>query len=134
MARMVYIEDERGCHIWQRALNSRGYGVVWHDGKVRLAHRVAWLLDRGTWPTEGLVIDHVCEVKACINVDHLRELTNRENVLRAPASPMNVTARRTACGRGHSYTPDSLRIDSRGARQCRICDQIRAERKRLALV
>lgn len=82
MARMQYEVDTNGCHIWQRARNSRGYGVVWHDGKVRLAHRVAWFLASGRWPADGVVLDHICEVKACVNVAHLRELSNWQNVRR----------------------------------------------------
>lgn len=83
MAHMSYLVDENGCHIWQKARNSRGYGVVWHDGKLRLAHRVAWLLERGQWPASGLVLDHMCEVKACVNPAHLRELQNWQNLRRA---------------------------------------------------
>lgn len=82
MARMSYSIDANGCHIWQKARNNRGYGVVWHDGKVRLAHRVAWFLARGRWPHEGLVLDHICDVKACVNPDHLRELENWQNLRR----------------------------------------------------
>ena len=128
MARMSYAVDTNGCHIWQKALNSRGYGVVWHDGKLRLAHRVAWLLAHDRWPRSGLVLDHVCEVKACVNAEHLREVTNRTNVLRSALSPMNVTAARSACSRGHNYSDETLRIDSHGHRQCRICDGIREGR------
>ncbi|WIA95824.1 HNH endonuclease signature motif containing protein [Curtobacterium sp. MCBA15_004] len=83
MPSMKFHRDERGCHIWDAATNSRGYGVVWFQGKAHLAHRVAWFLEHGTWPTEGLVIDHICEVKRCVNVAHLRELTNSANLRRA---------------------------------------------------
>lgn len=83
MARMSYSVDGNGCHLWQKARNNRGYGVVWHDGKLRLAHRVAWLLEHGRWPAEGLVLDHLCEVKACVNAAHLREVPNHVNLRRA---------------------------------------------------
>ena len=94
MARMVYTIDSNGCHIWQKARNSRGYGVIWHDGKVRLAHRVAWFLKHGAWPIKGLVIDHICEVRACVNADHLRELTNGQNIMRAYPRGDEATERR----------------------------------------
>lgn len=100
MARMAYEIDEHGCHIWQKARNSRGYGVVWHDGKLRLAHRVAWLLEHGTWPRDGLVLDHICEVKACVNVAHLRELENWQNLRRAyPPKADPAAERRRAVNR-----------------------------------
>lgn len=95
LARMLFEENDEGCHIWQRAKNSRGYGVIWHDGKVRLAHRVAFFLDRGRWPLEGLVVDHICGVKACVNPRHLQELTNSANLRRAiPRGTPEVEAKR----------------------------------------
>ena len=72
-----------GCHVWQRATNSRGYGVVWYDGRLRLAHRVAFRAAHGRWPDADSVTDHVCNNKRCVNADHLRELTNWQNVRRA---------------------------------------------------
>jgi hypothetical protein len=72
-----------GCVLWGRACNSRGYGVVWHEGKLHLAHRVAFKEEHGRWPHPGLVVDHICNTKACVNPQHLRELTNDENVRRA---------------------------------------------------
>lgn len=72
-----------GCHLWKRSVNNRGYGVIWFDGKLHLAHRAAWLAAHGRHPTPGLVIDHICENKLCVNPDHLRELSNAENIQRA---------------------------------------------------
>lgn len=83
MANMRYQVSENGCYLWAGALNSRGYGVVWHEGKLRLAHRVAFLFDRGRWPADGLVTDHICNTKQCVNPSHLRELTNSQNLMRA---------------------------------------------------
>lgn len=100
MARMIYEVTASGCHIWQRARNSRGYGVVWHDGKVRLAHRVAWFLQRGSWPQPDRVLDHICEVKACVNPEHLRELENWQNVRRHyPAKSDKRAEQRRAANR-----------------------------------
>lgn len=97
--RFRYVVDASGCHIWQRSLNNRGYGVVWFDGKVRLAHRVAWFLEHGRWPDPDLVTDHICEVKACVNVHHLRELPNHLNLRRAIPRGDAATERRRAIWR-----------------------------------
>ena len=104
---------EDGCHLWLRARNSRGYGAVWFDGKVRLAHRVAWFLAHGRWPADGLVIDHICEVKACVNPDHLRELENWQNIRRrypAKADPSEerrrVVHRQSQAKRRGTYSPN----------------------------
>ena len=78
-----YVVDSNGCHVWQRAKQTRGYGVVWFDGKVRLAHRVSWFLTYGAWPAPDKVLDHACDNKSCVNVDHLREMDNYANLRRA---------------------------------------------------
>lgn len=72
-----------GCHEWLRARQSRGYGVVWFEGKLHLAHRVAWRRAYGEWPRQGLVVDHICNNKGCINVAHLQEVPNHINLRRA---------------------------------------------------
>lgn len=72
-----------GCHEWHGSRNSKGYGVIYFDGKLRLAHRAAWLAHHGGWPTKGLVVDHICNNPTCIRIEHLRELTNGQNIMRA---------------------------------------------------
>lgn len=61
---------------------SRGYGKLRVGGKMIAAHRYAW--ERVHGPIlEGLVIDHMCWNPACVNVDHLRVVTqlgNRQNL------------------------------------------------------
>lgn len=78
-----YAETATGCHEWHRSRNNKGYGVIHAEGKLRLAHRVAWFAHYGEWPTKGLVVDHICENKACVRIEHLRLLTNSENIRRA---------------------------------------------------
>lgn len=45
-----------------------------------LAHRVAWYLHYGVWPT--LELDHTCYRTACVNVAHLEEVTRKEHLRR----------------------------------------------------
>jgi hypothetical protein len=100
-----------GCIEWTGSLNNRGYGVIWFDKKLRLAHRAAWFKHYGTWPATGMVLDHICNNKACINVAHLRELTNWQNVRRGRAIGDEATeARRENYRRTHlkyrgTYSP-----------------------------
>ena len=42
-----------------------------------------WPKDYGTWPRAGFVLDHICERRARVNVAHLRELTNEQNIRRS---------------------------------------------------
>lgn len=73
-----------GCREWTARIDRWGYGLtkVHTDGVYRQtgAHRAAWLALRGAIP-EGLVIDHTCRNRACVNIAHLRLVTPATNTL-----------------------------------------------------
>lgn len=69
--------DASGCKVWT-AGKSHGYGLIGGAGGSKLAHRVAYEQAKGPIP-EGLVIDHICGNRACVNVDHLRPVTRADN-------------------------------------------------------
>lgn len=71
---------DTGCVLWIGATKG-GYGVIVIDGRQRAAHRVAYELARGPI-AEGLVVDHLCENKLCVNPEHLDLVTPGENVRR----------------------------------------------------
>lgn len=59
-----------GCVIFTGAHTPKGYGVIYHNGRQRYAHRVMYELTRGPVP-EGKFVLHRCDVPSCINPDHL---------------------------------------------------------------
>ena len=67
------------CWIWTGAKDPNGYGrfAIVH-GVARLAHRVSFEIANGEMP-EGMVLDHKCHNPACVNPDHLRLCTQKEN-------------------------------------------------------
>lgn len=71
-------DPETGCLLWQPAPMKVGYGRVSVDGRRRYAHRVAWEIENGPIPPRAL-IDHLCHVKICVNVKHMRLATRKEN-------------------------------------------------------
>ena len=67
-----------GCLVWTGNLGSNGYGRISVNGKRVKAHRYAWERVNGPIP-DGLLIDHICFNRACVNVEHLRLATRAQN-------------------------------------------------------
>ena len=72
------VEKTDTCWLWLGSRNDEGYGSLQVDRMETKAHRYAYLLLVGPIP-EGQVIDHTCLVKNCVNPNHLRPLTQKDN-------------------------------------------------------
>lgn len=66
-----------GCWEWTGA-KSVGYGRVRLDGRTQWAHRISYVIAHGPIP-DGLILLHSCDNPSCVNPDHLRPGTNRDN-------------------------------------------------------
>jgi hypothetical protein len=114
------MRTEGGCWVWTAYQSRDGYGVF-AVGKRRVkAHR--WSLENiGSVTLElGLEVDHLCRNRACVNPDHLEQVTHAENVRRGLAAALKRAAQ--TCQRGHEFTPENTGWQKGGERRyCRQC-------------
>ena len=66
------------CVIWTGATSRGGYGQLWSGGRIVPAHRYAYEREHGPVP-DGMVIDHTCWERSCVNPEHLRLATRSQN-------------------------------------------------------
>lgn len=110
------------CWLWIPRLGGGGYGQIYIKGKQRYVHRVSYELANGPIP-HGLVVDHICKVRHCVNPAHLRAVTTRENIIHARAWEQGAQVQRskTRCPKDHPYDEANTSKKPDGSRGCREC-------------
>lgn len=108
-------KQDDGCWQWTAGSYADGYGGFHLDGRYIGAHRAAWFLLVGDVP-DGLVLDHLCRNRRCVNPEHLEPVTSTENTARGVGvAAMNARKTHGPCGHPYDvFTPS-------GRRYCRSC-------------
>ncbi len=120
-AKIMFLDN--GCWLWTASLRD-GYAAWWDGARHRYGHH--WSYENFVGPVpEGLQLDHflyprTCIGPACVNFEHVRPVTARENTYRSDSIPAWHLAK-TFCVHGHELTPDNTRLRPTGGRECRPC-------------
>lgn len=118
------LDPERGCHISTYSVGSHGYAQIgWSvpgqkTSAMMLVHRVIWMSHYGDIEP-GMTVDHMCKQRKCINIKHLRLLTNFENGRRTHGRDWPLGQ----CVNGHPNS--NLQTWASGKRSCMLCDRQR---------
>lgn len=116
----MHVKKTKTCWIWTAGKNYAGYGHFIGNNKNRwLAHRYAYTLLVGKIP-KGLTLDHQCRNTSCVNPEHLKPMTIKENILKGNGAAA-INKRKTQCPQGHPYKGNNLIIRKSGSRRCRTC-------------
>lgn len=112
------------CKLWNKNLDKDGYGIFYFRKKNRKAHRVSYFIKFGSIE-DGLVVDHICKKRNCVEVSHLRLVTKSENTLNNSLSVGAINRQKVFCKFGHKF-------DRKYGKQryCSICENAKSKRLR----
>ncbi|RIK36052.1 MAG: HNH endonuclease [Chloroflexi bacterium] len=120
--------DANGCWLWKGSISPEGYGRLSINNYPVYAHR--WSYEHFVGPIpEGLVLDHLCRVRNCVNPYHLEIVTTRENCLRGESIAAQM-AHKTHCANGHPWNGNNTHYRPDGSRYCRACGRERERRRK----
>lgn len=116
------------CWEWSGRINNKGYGQFYVCRKEISAHRYSFEFYNNKKIDNGLVIDHICRNRSCVNPAHLREVSIKTNSLENSINPSALNHKKTHCVKGHELTKENTYIFNRirngikyTERQCRSC-------------
>jgi len=108
-----------GCWNWSASTNKDGYGQFRWQGKIELAHRLAYRTLVSELSSKE-TCDHLCRNRSCVNPSHIDPVPHIENVRRGEAG--KHFSERTHCKNGHRLSGENLAVRSdRRGRGCREC-------------
>jgi len=125
--------DTKSCWLWNKSIVKDGYGLMRRkiNGKALniFVHRLSWVTQYGEIP-DGMVVDHTCHDPAtciggtacqhrhCINPNHMRLTTTKDNVAKGASVRANVGLCRNNL---HEWTESNIKTWANGKTVCKAC-------------
>ena len=124
----VLIAPFSTCWEWLGGKRS-GYGRFRLNQRKQIsAHRFSWEMHVGPIPP-GLVLDHVCRNRGCVNPAHLRIVTAAANTLMPGSRATGALNKdKTHCKHGHEFNGQNTGWNKYGNRWCKSCNRERYAR------
>ena len=115
----AFIDKSTDCWNWNGS-KLKGYGQFNYAGLILRAHRVMFWLHYGFGPGKFSVM-HTCDNPSCLNPDHLKLGTHKDNMRDMCLKKRHGRIKTTACPRGHTYDFNNTYLTKKNGRSCRKC-------------
>lgn len=115
-------KNSDGHWYWIGCVDKDGYGITNDSIRKLPAHVLSFKLFNGNH-IKNLVVMHQCDIPRCVNPDHLKQGTQRDNIRDCVAKGRHHKARRTHCTKGHPLTSDNIYLRTRNGSTERRCKQ-----------
>ena len=93
--RVARSQNTDECWNWTGPVGSNGHGLLYFQGSMHAAHRLAYTFGNGPIPA-GLMVRHSCDNPSCCNPRHLLVGTTQDNTADRQARQRQARGERTA--------------------------------------